>query len=669
MKKAILFMTFALFATQALFAQIGVNIFDYHFTTIPQTDPRDDSLYKEDGAYYLLKSLIYDNQLVDNSRLSCTECSHYIVKFLNEEFVENSKKATFDNPKENLISFESRIIHPDGSTDFYNKDSIHVEVSTNDKGKEDTSYVVNFNLHVGDILEYYDVSISSALISGHATASYSIACKKVCYTLLYPGHLKLDYKTYNTQSTVVDTVLPYHGTENGDGTDVSTRYIVWELNDNPPFRDEPNSLRRYYAPRIEFTIAYNLAQSRNRITSISQFSHDAYNAFASLSKEEQKAAKAIAKEIVITKDMTTEQKIRAVENHLKTNYHAYNINHSFFSNISTVKAMHLGNDVAFLKLYNYIFNMLKIDHNIVFTTDKNSKAFDKKFEGKNFMSEALIYFPTLKKYIYSLDDYRLGLTNPRFTGNEGAFMEEISMGKATTFIPTFKTIQPLPYTENFDSIRVNLTVHPDSKEIKGSVEHTIQGYRACGIQTNMSEYETEDEENLIEYALGFGNENVNVSGEKYYHNKPEDIAVNPLRMKARFSTSDWAAFSSKQIDMTIGGFIGKQSELDWKQPRLLPIDISYGHYGAYTIVLEIPQGYSLHDNYKNLDRAIYDTDNEASAQAGFVVKTEVKDGKLLINCYEFYKKLHYEVSEYENIKKIWNASYEFNKAKITLVKD
>ncbi|MCQ2284407.1 MAG: hypothetical protein MJZ57_05850 [Bacteroidales bacterium] len=665
MKKLLLFVFIALFAMPSLLAQVGINIYDYHFNSVPKMDPKDDSLYKDDGCYYLFHNRVYDNQLGERG-LVCNECNHYMVKILTEEMAD---KIKFDNFADTtiIIDYNARVIHPNGTTTFYTKDSIKLVTELNDEGKEDSSYKADFGIKAGDILEYYLVVSSDAFISGNSQISSLYAIKEFNYTLIYPSHLKLDVKLYNSNAKIIDTVASYIGYGNNEETEA--RYIYVQHKDLKPFREEPQSMRRRYAPRIEFAIAFNLAQGRTRLTSTNQFARNLYEAINDIEKGDIKAAKAIAKEIAIGKDMTTEQKIRAIENNIKKQYYALNINHEIFSKISTIKGMNVGNELAFLRLYNQLFKIFKIENNLVATTDISNKEFDKKFEGDNFMQEFMFYFPELDMYLYPMTIFRMGLTPSDFTNNEAAFMEELSMGKATTYVPNYKKIKPLPYTATFDSLNVELNINASEKQIQGSETRTIGGYRAAGIQANMSDFEIEQEEYFIEQYLGFGNENINVTGEKYTNNKPEDIAINPLRLSARFSTSDCATYSSKQIDLTIGAFIGKQSKLDWKHERLLPVDISYGHYDARTIVLNIPEGYTLSDNYKKLDRAIYDTDNESTAQAAFIVKTEVKDGKLYIYCTEYYKQLHYEVSEYPSILKVWNAACDFNDVKIALIKD
>ena len=49
------------------------------------------------------------------------------------------------------------------------------------------------------------------------------------------------------------------------------------------------------------------------------------------------------------------------------------------------------------------------------------------------MQEFMFYFPELDMYLYPMTIFRMGLTPSDFTNNEAAFMEELSMGKATPF--------------------------------------------------------------------------------------------------------------------------------------------------------------------------------------------------------------------------------------------
>ena len=666
MKKLFLICIFLLECIFASIAQIGADILNHHFNAVPAANPEADAKYKDLGGLYIIyHGFIDDNFFDEEGNLQNLYLNHTTIKFITDEYLETYKlwdKIDMDE----LYDLQARVIHPDGSMVYYTKDSIRANVKTNDKGKEDTTYALTYQaLGVGDILERCLTFRGSFTSSGHYTFRHPSAHLDYEYTMMYPGHLKLDLSLYNSNATIIDTLLDRHG----DQKDVSTRYIYIHLKDLPSTADQSHAHSMAYFPRLEYSIAFNLARSKNRITSTKGYLQDLYSYMHNLDKNDVKAAKAIAKEIKLTKNMNDEEKVRAIESHIKESYHYANLGGDFFRHISTLQSFHFGSGLAFATLYDQLFKIFKIDHQMVWTTDLEEKVFDKKFEGSNFYSEILYYLPSLDQYLdpcYS--SYRIGLPNPSYAGNTGANLQEMTMGKASTYIATYKTIPAVPAV-TFDSMAVNIAVNTANKTLTGSETRTMGGYLAAIFQTKMKDFELEAEESFIEHYLGFGNENVNISGEKYEHNKPADIAVNPLKLSARFNTADFATFGSKQLEITIGAFIGKQSECKDKGERTLPVEIDYPHNSYRLITLTIPEGYSLGEQYKTLDRAVYDTDDANTAQACFVVKTEVKGNQLLIHCYENYNKVHYEPSEYDGIRRIWDASFEFNKAKVIFSKN
>lgn len=666
MKKTFLLCILLIGCLFASVAQVGTDIFKHNFNAVPAANPADDAKYKDEGLYYIYHSIIDDNFFDSDGQLQNLYLNHITVKLLNDEALDEFKVYE-DIDLDEIYDLHARIIHPDGSMVYYTKDSILPKVTTKDNGKSDTTYNCTFSdLRAGDVFERYVTYISDFSSSGHFFFRHANSHKDYEYTMMFPGHLKLDLSLYNSNAKIIDTVLTKHGEEE----DVSTRYIYIHLTDLPGYAGQSHASPLRYCPRLEYSIAFNLARSKNRITSTQGYLKDIYNYFHELDKNDVKAAKAISKNIKLTKDMSDEQKIRAIENYVKENYTCISFNNSAFRSIALLQQLHFGSSLAFTALYDQLFKVFKIDNQMVWTTDYDDRAFDKKFEGSNFYEEVFFYLPTVDKYLDpSSNVYHLGLTTPSYIGNTGAFLKEMTMGKASTYVSSYKTIPTLPATATFDTLLVNLSVNTANKTINGTESRTMGGYMAASFQYRMKDFELEDEESFIGHFLGFGNENVNVSGEKYENNKPSDIAVNPLKLSARFSTADLATYGSKQIEVTVGAFIGEQSECKDKGTRTVPVDIDWLHDSYRLITVTIPDGYSLSDQYKTLERAVYDTGNESTAQAAFIVKTEVKGNELLIHCYEYYKKLHYEPTEFEGIKNVWNASFEFNKAKVVFNKN
>jgi hypothetical protein len=118
--------------------------------------------------------------------------------------------------------------------------------------------------------------------------------------------------------------------------------------------------------------------------------------------------------------------------------------------------------------------------------------------------------------------------------------------------------------------------------------------------------------------------------------------------------------------LKIGEIIGPQVEMYQVKPRQLPIELPYPHVLNRIITLEIPKGYRI-KNLTDLNISIeHKDDNEMTM--GFVSGYQQSGDVVTINIYETYKKMSYPISQFEDFKKVINASADFNKVVLVLEK-
>lgn len=672
MKKNILLAVGFLAIANLLSAQIGADINLYSFSKVPEITKEEDARYAKDDFVFLEISTIYDYHFNQEDNFERSVNQHQIVKFYSNDGIEKYLGAAISDSA-SLIGFQARIIHPDGNMDFITRDSLISIQDTNTSFPFDVniSYKIDLNkLKVGDILDFFIIKKASMSYEGTVQMAWNKYIRDIEYTYILPSYLKMDVKVYNSDARPIDTVINNNNnddSEQSSSEEGAKRYTYIAMHNVPALQDEDYSESARYSPRVEYTIAYNLSRGKSRITSINQYVSDIDNFMTNLDKKDIKTAQKIAKKIILTKSMSEIEKIQTIENYVRKNFVLFG-----YGNIRTISQMYqygFGSGLGFLQLYNQLFKAYGIDNRVVWTTDNQEKLFDPTFEGNNFFKEVLFYFPDIDQYMApAYNSYSVGLPPFFLTNNQGIMLEKFSAGGVNSVTPKVVTINPLPYSISYDSLSVNLSIDPVAKKISGSEERILGGYEAIDIQRNMKDYEIEDEEMLLESELGFGDENVLISGEKYLNNKPEDIGVRPLKMSAHFSTVDFGTYNTNSMEITIGAFIDKQYKLEEKSPRIFPFDLQFMHQGYRMIVVNIPDGYIISDQYKKLDTAVYDTGNAQTANAAFIVKTELQGNKLIVHCDEYYKQLHYEIAEYPNIKRIFDASADFNSKKIIFIK-
>lgn len=674
MKKNILLAVGFMTIVNLLSAQIGADINLYSFSKVPEITREEEASFSKSDFVTLNTSIIYDYHFSDDGTFERSVSQHNILKFYTESGIDELKNDEFADST-SLIAFQARIIHPNGSMDFLTRDSLISIKDTENQNHTTTvniKYKINLSkLKPGDIFDYFLVLRSNMSYSGAKWFGSTNWIRDAEFTLILPAHLKMDVKVYNYDVKPIDTVLTTKDDEEENEDDALTkdakRYTYVAFHNIPGFKDEIHAESDRNKPRVEYAIAYNLSKGKNRITSINQYVRDIDNFMNNLDKADLKAAKKIAKSIKITHEMSEMEKIQTIENYVRSKYVVFEYGN--VSSISLMDKIGFGADLAFFQLFNQLFKAYDIDNRVVWTTDNQEKLFDPTFEGNNFFQEILFYFPDIDQYMAPGSNiYRVGLPPYFLTNNQGIMLDIFSTGGISSATPKVVNINPLPYNISYDSLNVVLSIEPTDKKITGSEERTFGGYLAAPLQYNMKHFEIEDEEQFLQEALGFDNENVNISGEKYFNNKPEDIAIRPLKITGRFSTADFATYNTNSIELTVGTFIGKQSKIEDKTPRVQPADLHYKHYFSRTITINIPDGYKLSEQYSKLNTAIYDTENEQNANAAFIVKTELQGNKLIIHCDEYYKQLHYDLADYPNIKRVWDASSDFNNQKITLIK-
>lgn len=613
-----------------LWAQIGIDLRTYNVKEIPSyTLPSDwkEKQYKEYG--------IFDNCAIQyiftENDVEQWIMNHQATVLLSEEYIKESlDQIIFE--KDYIVKLKVRHFRNGEMLRAYDMEDAEI-FTTEDGDKYDCIYLKD--LQVMDILEYLLITKDdvSEYHGRYLQESYPI--ENCNFTIITPAPLKFETKVYNTEATVIDTVIESK----------NMRYSYVNISSMPAYPNESMASNKYRI-RVEDILAYNYSASNRRLNGSQNFCTNFYANMHNLSKQEIKLTKELIKEAGIDKKMSVREIVTTWENYYKDNPV------SFINNIYQLT-------VKMLEDFN-------ISYQVIFTCDKTEREFDTQFDGYNYIEDILIYIPEIDYYISpSLSNFRNGVIPSLYAENGAIKGEVLAIGKSNTYIGKMTKL-PIP-DENFstDSLVLNITVNPTEKLLQGDIYRSLFGYKGLGVQANYTRSSLELQEFLVETYLGLGSANTLVSDDVFKNSTPADFGIKPAVMTAKISSAEWISSENGVLEIKIGKLIGEQSKLEQKGERQLPVDKSEKSRYYRQITLTIPDGYEIVGAEK-LKIEIYDDTN--NPQAAFTSSYKISGNQLIVTSEEFYKKTHYPVSEFEKILRVNNAAADYNALTIQLRK-
>ncbi len=152
---------------------------------------------------------------------------------------------------------------------------------------------------------------------------------------------------------------------------------------------------------------------------------------------------------------------------------------------------------------------------------------------------------------------------------------------------------------------------------------------------------------------------------KYYYGNPlfSDYFNNkPLVINSSFKNTEMIERAGNKILFKVGAVIGPQVEMYQEKPRQLP----FAHVLNRKIILNIPDGYNV-KNLNDLNMNVEYKENGDTTMA--FVSSYFQTGNIItVLIGESYNKISYPVSEFEDFKKVINASADFNKVVLVFEK-
>ena len=594
----------------------------------------------------------------DDDQLTEYYLNHKIVWLNSDQEIENNNKIylPYSNSSE-LEVYKARVITKEGKVINLGEDKI--QTAEDDDGKSMYKYFTFEGLEKGSFIEYITVYKQYPRYGGVRMSLQNSHLKyNVEFDLYAPRNLDFEFKSYNGLADVEkDTVIE----------DKAHWSIV--IDTMQPLEKESRANYNVHRQFLIYKLDKNLAARIYDISSYSKSASNVYNnLYNDISKSDRKAIKKIIKSTKAADIKDKTKQIRAVEDYVKKNIFKLDVSNPELSKIASIVKNKVANDHGMVKLYAQIFKALDVNTQIVITSDRSQMEFDKDFEAGNYLTDYLLYFPSVKEFMSPIEiDSRLGFPPSELTNNYGLFVKEVSLGDYTTGIGKIKYIKPVDYQKNFNDIIVD--VEFDEKDISNTIvniDHSKGGYYAMNAQTILHLVDEETKKEIIEEQIKFINENLEVTNPTVYNDNAEAFGLEPLRVTAEVETDVFVEKAGPKYLFKIGELIGPQMEMYEEKKRRLPLDTRFANLYHRTITFTIPEGYEV-KNLEDINISNETTDENGDVIYKFETSYTIKDNKVTVTGIEFYVPIVIETKLYEEYRKVMNSAADFNKVTLILV--
>ena len=622
---------------------------NYSWDTFPLTGS-PDTIKAVKGQVICLERRIKDVFLNKDNYFEIIEVFHEKSKVLTNEALNYKNKIYIPMDKVlELVSIRARFISPEGKITEVPKENLILMENLENKGNYN-SFVIEGAEAGGEIEFFYILRKEFQASSGYYIQE-EIPKANFLAIISFPSKLEYLVRSYNG--------LPeFERSEDNDKTvlTVTCDYI-------PGLKEERYSFYKSNLLRYEFCMTHNTYQSSNRIYSWTKAGQNLYNNFVNPSKAELKALNTILKECD-EPGSSPARRIRNIEDYVKSNIHVSDEvpNLEIHQALETRQNSENGMTRTFVNL----FELSGIDYELVVTDKKDTHPFDPMFNGWNYLSDYLIYFPGIDKVLVPGDpSFRLGIFPYPYHGEYGLFLKPFRYDETIrTYSYEIKQLPYPDYTQNTDSIIGWLEMDETEALIRARVHRSFNGLDGQTFQYVWNFLDEDRKKELVSTVCNMGSEEIQVDKFSVTNENPEDIAIKPFMIDVEHSARSLVEYAGNDIIVKIGESIGAQSELYQTGERVLPVEIDVLRNYYRKITFKIPEGYTI-TNPEELNTH-FEVKENGEMSCMFHSEYHIQDNVLIILSTEYYSDPYLPVELYEDFRKVINAAADFNKINIIL---
>ena len=615
-----------------------------------------DPKYQKESAIILMDHRRLEFVDEGKNEMALYKTLHKIIRVNDDNGIETFNKVYLGvTDSSSIVDIHARTILPGGKVIELDKKNIK------DLKEEDGNMYKIFameGLEKGCELEYYYTFKRDASFFGGERLQGMSPVLDAQLEIRGPERLIFEVKGYNTTVHTVDTVL--------DGKRIS----LTSQQDLPGADKEKYAAYNANLARLEYKLSYNTSTNKSeRLFTWNELAKRVYSAYGSYNEKEQKRTAELVNSNKWEQLGTEKEKIVAVENYLKKNIGVReDISEEEGENIEKILKTHIASYRGITRLYGAVYTKLGIDHQFVLAADREDCYIDKTFENWNNTEHPVLYFPATKKLLApTIPNLRYPWIDPYWCGDNALFCKSTTIGNFTT---AFAEIRPVPiedYTQTFNNIEAKVQFNSACDTVLVEVKQLYGGYLSAHFRSGFTFGSEDDKHAILKDLVKAVTNSESIVSSRIENADFESFSDNkPFTLQASVKANELMERAGNKILLKIGDIIGPQSEMYQEKARLFPITLAFPHILDREIDLAVPAGYTV----KNLgDLEIKDEySDRGDTTMGFVSSYTQEGNTVKIHIREEYRKIFYPLSQYEDFKKIINASADFNKIVLVLEK-
>lgn len=415
--------------------------------------------------------------------------------------------------------------------------------------------------------------------------------------------------------------------------------------------------------RIDYKLAYNRAKDRSRLFTWETAGVHFYGMLFSFSKKELSEMQSFLKKQKF--EGTEEEKIKKLENFVKRNIAQKSGGGDEFVLVDKILSNKYANGTGIMRFFVAALKKMEIPFEVVLTSERNERKFDKDFDTWNYLNEYLVYIPSLGMYLSPTDPVsRIGYPPSELTGHKGLFVKEINIGDVYSGVAKVKDIQTADYSASNHNTYVNVSFDAANiTEPAVKVKESFTGYSAYYYQPIYGDLDEEKRLELNEALLKITGEDAKVTNIKASNYDQASFFTKPFELECDLTSSTLVEKAGDKYLFKAGMLIGPQAELYQEGKRQTPAEINYGHGFMREITFNIPEGYKISNADDIKKESVCNVNGEMAAR--FRSEYEISGNTVKIKVWEDYRALYYPLDVFEDFRKVINAAADFNK--VTLI--
>lgn len=389
-----------------------------------------------------------------------------------------------------------------------------------------------------------------------------------------------------------------------------------------------------------------------------------YKSSFNFDKKEISSIQGLIKQLKLNKLTSEEEKVKALESYIKTNIQIGDAIGEDARLVNKILDKKAASDDGIIRLFIAAFKELKINFDLVTTTERFEKRFDPDFDTWNYVDDQFLYLKDIGLYLAPTEQFgRVGYISPELTGTKGLFINEITLGDVSSATAKVKDIKTPEIEKSSHDMDVKVDFSASIEEPTVKLEQRLLGYSGATIQPIYNYMNQEQKDELNRSMMKLFGEDTKVLKSEVLNTDEASLFVKPMIVRGDVVAPALVEKAGNKCLFKLGMLIGTQSELYQEEKRQLRAEIHYLHGFTRDIEFTIPEGYTVANPDDMNIAAVCKEGDKVTAE--FKSTYEITGNTVKVHIVETYGSLVYPLEIFEDFRKVINAAADFNK--VTLI--